>query len=79
MVQGFNIVCVFVCLSFQSEDFKTSSEQVGEIKTIAEGRTRSVRSFGTAELIRPQRLKYFESTSCPVFLWSTAVECEFSD
>ncbi|XP_037537524.1 mesoderm induction early response protein 1b [Nematolebias whitei] len=45
----------------EGEDFKTSSEQVGEVKIVAEGRTRSVRSFGTAELIRPQRLKYFES------------------
>uniref|UniRef100_A0A3Q2ZT18 Mesoderm induction early response protein 1 n=1 Tax=Kryptolebias marmoratus TaxID=37003 RepID=A0A3Q2ZT18_KRYMA len=44
----------------EGEDFKTSPGQVGEAKTISEGRTRSVRSLGTAELIRPQRLKYFE-------------------
>uniref|UniRef100_A0A3Q3F0L1 Mesoderm induction early response protein 1 n=1 Tax=Labrus bergylta TaxID=56723 RepID=A0A3Q3F0L1_9LABR len=37
------------------------SSQVDEAQTTSEGRTRSVRSLGTAELIRPQKLKYFES------------------
>uniref|UniRef100_M4AXQ8 Mesoderm induction early response protein 1 n=1 Tax=Xiphophorus maculatus TaxID=8083 RepID=M4AXQ8_XIPMA len=45
----------------EGEDFKTSSEQGSDSQTAADGRTRSVRSLGTAELIRPQKLKYFES------------------
>lgn len=54
-------VCLFV---FQSEDVKNSLEQAGETQAASEGRTRSVRSLGTAELIRPQKLKYFESMCC---------------
>uniref|UniRef100_A0A1A7Y7S4 Mesoderm induction early response 1b n=1 Tax=Iconisemion striatum TaxID=60296 RepID=A0A1A7Y7S4_9TELE len=42
------------------EDFKTSLGPMSEAQTSSEGRTRSVRSLGTAELIRPQKLKYFE-------------------
>ncbi|XP_032421167.1 mesoderm induction early response protein 1b isoform X3 [Xiphophorus hellerii] len=45
----------------EGEDFKTSSEQGSDSQTASDGRTRSVRSLGTAELIRPQKLKYFES------------------
>ncbi|XP_014851031.1 PREDICTED: mesoderm induction early response protein 1 isoform X2 [Poecilia mexicana] len=45
----------------EGEDFKTSSEQGSDSQTTSDGRTRSVRSLGTAELIRPQKLKYFES------------------
>ncbi|XP_069020553.1 mesoderm induction early response protein 1b isoform X2 [Embiotoca jacksoni] len=47
----------------ESEDVKTSSGQGAEAQTPSEGRTRSVRSLGTAELIRPQKLKYFESNN----------------
>lgn len=49
----------FVC--FQGESVKNSSGAGDEAQAAAGGRTRSVRSLGTAELIRPQRLKYFES------------------
>uniref|UniRef100_A0A3B5LK45 Mesoderm induction early response protein 1 n=1 Tax=Xiphophorus couchianus TaxID=32473 RepID=A0A3B5LK45_9TELE len=42
---------------------ETSSEQGSDSQTAADGRTRSVRSLGTAELIRPQKLKYFEEES----------------
>ncbi|KAM4728321.1 mesoderm induction early response protein 1b isoform 2-T2 [Anableps anableps] len=45
----------------EGEDFKTLSEQGSNCQTTSDGRTRSVRSLGTAELIRPQKLKYFES------------------
>ncbi|XP_006786945.1 mesoderm induction early response protein 1b isoform X1 [Neolamprologus brichardi] len=47
----------------ESEDVKNSLEQAGETQAASEGRTRSVRSLGTAELIRPQKLKYFESNN----------------
>ncbi|KAM6918270.1 mesoderm induction early response protein 1b [Xenentodon cancila] len=47
----------------EGEDFKISPGQGGEAQATSEGRTRSVRSFGTAELIRPQKLKYFESNN----------------
>ncbi|KAM8839415.1 mesoderm induction early response protein 1b isoform 1-T1 [Synchiropus picturatus] len=40
-----------------------SSAQDEHAKATAEVRTRPVRSLGTAELIRPQRLKYFESNN----------------
>ncbi|XP_038151058.1 mesoderm induction early response protein 1b isoform X1 [Cyprinodon tularosa] len=43
----------------EGEDFKASSEQGSDPQTSSDGRTRSVRSLGTAELIR--RAKYFES------------------
>lgn len=52
---------MFVC--FQGEGVKNSSAQGDEAQATSESRTRSVRSLGTAELIRPQKLKYFESTS----------------
>lgn len=42
---------------------KNSSGQSDETQVTSEIRTRSVRSLGTAELIRPQKLKYFESMS----------------
>ncbi|KAM9789790.1 mesoderm induction early response protein 1b [Neosynchiropus ocellatus] len=41
----------------------TSPAQDEHAKATAEVRTRPVRSLGTAELIRPQRLKYFESNN----------------
>uniref|UniRef100_A0A1A8GYV5 Mesoderm induction early response 1b n=1 Tax=Nothobranchius korthausae TaxID=1143690 RepID=A0A1A8GYV5_9TELE len=44
----------------EGEDFKTSPGPMSEVQTSSEGRTRSVSSLGTAELIRPQKLKYFE-------------------
>ncbi|XP_041659351.1 mesoderm induction early response protein 1b isoform X3 [Cheilinus undulatus] len=47
----------------EGEVVKNSSGQVDEVQTTPEGRTRSVRSLGTAELIRPQKLKYFESNN----------------
>ncbi|XP_035798636.2 mesoderm induction early response protein 1b isoform X2 [Amphiprion ocellaris] len=47
----------------EGEDVKNSSGQAGEAQSTSEGRTRSVRSLGTAELIRPQKLKYFESNN----------------
>lgn len=52
-------ICMSVC--FQGEGVKISSGQGDEAQAASEGRTRSVRSLGTAELIRPQKLKYFES------------------
>ncbi|XP_036938782.1 mesoderm induction early response protein 1b isoform X5 [Acanthopagrus latus] len=45
----------------EGEGVKISSGQGDEAQAASEGRTRSVRSLGTAELIRPQKLKYFES------------------
>ncbi|KAF7664691.1 hypothetical protein LDENG_00169110 [Lucifuga dentata] len=45
----------------EGEGVRLSSEQGDEAQTACEGRTRSVRSLGTAELIRPQKLKYFEN------------------
>lgn len=48
---------------------KNSSGAGDEAQAAAGGRTRSVRSLGTAELIRPQRLKYFESM-LPSLLWT---------
>ncbi|KAM4551062.1 mesoderm induction early response protein 1b isoform 2-T2 [Odontesthes bonariensis] len=47
----------------ESEEFKTSLGQGSEAQATLEGRTRSVRSLGTADLIRPQKLKYFESNN----------------
>lgn len=59
LVSSFNFfVCVCV---FQGESVKNSSGTGDEAQATYGGRTRSVRSLGTAELIRPQRLKYFES------------------
>lgn len=40
---------------------KNTSGQSDETQVTSEIRTRSVRSLGTAELIRPKKLKYFES------------------
>lgn len=40
---------------------KNSLGQGDEAQATSEGRTRPVRSLGTAELIRPQKLLYFES------------------
>ncbi|XP_070701499.1 mesoderm induction early response protein 1b isoform X2 [Pempheris klunzingeri] len=45
------------------EGAKNSSGEGGEAQVTSESRTRSVRSLGTAELIRPQKLKYFESNN----------------
>lgn len=53
------VLHIFMC--FQADGVKNSSGQGEEAQTTSEGRTRSVRSLGTAELIRPQKLKYFES------------------
>lgn len=61
----------------QTEGGKTSLELEDETKPpgegghalgLASGRTRSVRSLGTADLIRTQKLKYFEGTRvlCPL-------------
>ncbi|CAG5897014.1 mesoderm induction early response protein 1b isoform 2-T2 [Menidia menidia] len=47
----------------EGEDFKPVSGQGSEAPAISEGRTRSVRSLGTADLIRPQKLKYFETNN----------------
>nr|XP_046265676.1 mesoderm induction early response protein 1b isoform X2 [Scatophagus argus] len=47
----------------EGECVKNSSGQGDEAQAASEGRTRSVRSLGTAELIRPQKLKYFESNN----------------
>ncbi|CAJ1071767.1 mesoderm induction early response protein 1b isoform X3 [Xyrichtys novacula] len=47
----------------EGEGVKNSSVQEDEATASSEGRTRSVRSLGTAELIRPQKLKYFESNN----------------
>ncbi|XP_068427336.1 mesoderm induction early response protein 1b isoform X2 [Clinocottus analis] len=45
------------------EGVKISSVQGDDAQETSEVRTRSVRSLGTAELIRPQKLKYFESNN----------------
>ncbi|XP_045907839.1 mesoderm induction early response protein 1b isoform X3 [Micropterus dolomieu] len=47
----------------EGEGVKNSSAQGDEAQVTSDGRTRSVRSLGTAELIRPQKLKYFESNN----------------
>ncbi|XP_018532798.1 mesoderm induction early response protein 1b isoform X2 [Lates calcarifer] len=47
----------------EGEGVKNSSGQGDEAQATSEGRTRSVRSLGTAELIRPQKLLYFESNN----------------
>uniref|UniRef100_A0A8C4HGG2 Mesoderm induction early response protein 1 n=1 Tax=Dicentrarchus labrax TaxID=13489 RepID=A0A8C4HGG2_DICLA len=47
----------------EGEGVKNLSGQEDEAQATSEGRTRSVRSLGTAELIRPQKLKYFESNN----------------
>lgn len=47
----------------EGEGVKNSSGQGDEAQTSSEGRTRSVRSLGTAELIRSPKLKYFESNN----------------
>ncbi|KAG8013976.1 Mesoderm induction early response protein 1 [Nibea albiflora] len=47
----------------EGEGAKNSSGQGDEAQATSEGRTRSVRSLGTADLIRPQKLKYFESNN----------------
>ncbi|XP_068196126.1 mesoderm induction early response protein 1b isoform X2 [Antennarius striatus] len=47
----------------EGDSAKNSSGQSDEAQGTSEGRTRSVRSLGTAELIRPQKLKYFESNN----------------
>ncbi|XP_044076766.1 mesoderm induction early response protein 1b isoform X5 [Siniperca chuatsi] len=47
----------------EGERVKNSSGQGDEAQVTSEGRTRPVRSLGTAELIRPQKLKYFESNN----------------
>lgn len=68
--------CVYFC--FQADGVKNSSGQGDEAQTTSEGRTRSVRSLGTAELIRPQKLKYFESMyriNVIFFLFLTRKHC----
>ncbi|XP_040027417.1 mesoderm induction early response protein 1b isoform X4 [Gasterosteus aculeatus] len=45
------------------EGVKISSVPGEEAQATSEVRTRSVRSLGTAELIRPQKMKYFESNN----------------
>ncbi|XP_020795112.2 mesoderm induction early response protein 1b isoform X2 [Boleophthalmus pectinirostris] len=45
----------------EGEGMKSSSGE--EVQTPPEGRTRPVRSLGTAELIRPQKLKYFDNNN----------------
>lgn len=47
----------------ERDGIKRSPGQSEEIQTTSDGRTRPVRSFGTAELIRPQKLKYFDSNN----------------
>ncbi|XP_026229659.1 mesoderm induction early response protein 1b isoform X1 [Anabas testudineus] len=47
----------------EGENVKNSSAQSDEVQETSESRTRSVRSLGTAELIRPQKLLYFESNN----------------
>nr|XP_020473968.1 mesoderm induction early response protein 1 isoform X3 [Monopterus albus] len=47
----------------EGEGVKNSSGQRDEAQPASEGRTRSVRPLGTAELIRPQKLMYFESNN----------------
>lgn len=60
---NFSVVCNILCMSvcFQGEGVKNSLGRGDEAQVTSEARTRSVRSLGTAELIRPQKLKYFES------------------
>lgn len=64
-------LCMFVC--FQGEGVKNSSAQGDEAQVTSDGRTRSVRSLGTAELIRPQKLKYFESMCHLISLFSCSL------
>lgn len=45
------------------ESSKSSSGPSGDVPTTSEGRTRPVRALGTAELIRPQKLKYFDNNN----------------
>lgn len=59
-VAWFMTVCDFVCF-LQGDGVKNSLTQGDEAQATSEGHTRSVRSLGTVELIRPQKLKYFES------------------
>ncbi|XP_068604467.1 mesoderm induction early response protein 1b isoform X2 [Brachionichthys hirsutus] len=47
----------------EGDGAKNSSGQSDEAQGTSEGRTRPVRPLGTAELIRPQKLKYFESNN----------------
>ncbi|XP_067385082.1 mesoderm induction early response protein 1b isoform X3 [Channa argus] len=47
----------------EGDGIKNSSGQNDEVQETSEGRTRSVRSLGTAELIHPQKLIYFESNN----------------
>ncbi|XP_049604170.1 mesoderm induction early response protein 1b isoform X2 [Syngnathus scovelli] len=47
----------------EDEGVKSSTAQEDEALPTTEGRTRSVRGFGTSELIRPQKHKYFESNN----------------
>ncbi|XP_054617652.1 mesoderm induction early response protein 1-like isoform X2 [Dunckerocampus dactyliophorus] len=47
----------------EEERVKNSTAQADEAPATTEGRTRSVRTLGTAELIRSQKLKYFESNN----------------
>ncbi|KAF0047231.1 hypothetical protein F2P81_000864 [Scophthalmus maximus] len=47
----------------EGEGVKITSGQGNEAQTTPEARTRPVRSLGTAELIRPQKLMYFESNN----------------
>uniref|UniRef100_UPI0037E7694E mesoderm induction early response protein 1b isoform X2 n=1 Tax=Semicossyphus pulcher TaxID=241346 RepID=UPI0037E7694E len=47
----------------EGDGVKNSSGHGDEAQAASESRTRSVRSLGTAELIRPQKLKYFESNN----------------
>ncbi|KAM9791077.1 mesoderm induction early response protein 1b isoform X2 [Syngnathus typhle] len=47
----------------EDEGVKSSTAQEDEAPPTTEGRTRSVRGFGTSELIRPQKHKYFESNN----------------
>uniref|UniRef100_A0A7N8WYN5 Mesoderm induction early response protein 1 n=1 Tax=Mastacembelus armatus TaxID=205130 RepID=A0A7N8WYN5_9TELE len=47
----------------EGEVVKNSSGQRDEAQATSECRTRQVRSLGTAELIRPQKLMYFESNN----------------
>ncbi|XP_076000930.1 mesoderm induction early response protein 1b isoform X2 [Genypterus blacodes] len=47
----------------EGEGVKMSTGPCDEAQTSCEGRTRSVRSLGTAELIRPQKLMYFENNN----------------
>ncbi|XP_034039240.1 mesoderm induction early response protein 1b isoform X2 [Thalassophryne amazonica] len=47
----------------EGEGVKVSPAQGDGAPVSCEGRTRSVRSLGTVELIRPQKLKYFENNN----------------